>query len=85
MGFLCGSDGKESAYNAGDLGSIPGGKDSMEKRMAIHSSICGWKIPWTEAPGGLQPTGVQTATNAGARAHTHGGGHTHTWWRTHTR
>ena len=24
MGFLCGSDGKESACNAGDLGSIPG-------------------------------------------------------------
>ena len=23
-GFLDGSDGKESAYNAGDLGSIPG-------------------------------------------------------------
>ena len=23
-GFLCGSDGKESAYNAGDSGSIPG-------------------------------------------------------------
>ena len=24
MGFLCGSTGKESACNAGDLGSIPG-------------------------------------------------------------
>jgi len=24
MGFLCGSAGKESACNAGDLGSIPG-------------------------------------------------------------
>ena len=24
MGFFCGSAGKESAYNAGDLGSIPG-------------------------------------------------------------
>ena len=24
MGFLCGSDGKESAYKAGDRGSIPG-------------------------------------------------------------
>ena len=23
-GFLCGSDGKESTYNAGDPGSIPG-------------------------------------------------------------
>ena len=24
MGFPSGSDGKESAYNAGDLGSVPG-------------------------------------------------------------
>ena len=24
LGFPCGSAGKESAYNAGDLGSIPG-------------------------------------------------------------
>ena len=24
LGFLCGSAGKESAYNVGDLGSIPG-------------------------------------------------------------
>ena len=24
MGFLCGSDGKVSAYNVGDPGSIPG-------------------------------------------------------------
>ena len=24
MGFPCSSDGKASAYNAGDLGSIPG-------------------------------------------------------------
>ena len=26
---------------------------SMEKEMAIHSSILAWKIPWTEEPGGL--------------------------------
>ena len=24
LGFPCGSDGKESAHNVGDLGSIPG-------------------------------------------------------------
>ena len=28
--------------------------DSLEKRMANHFSILGWKIPWTEDPGGLQ-------------------------------
>ena len=38
-GFLGGSDGKESACNAGDPGSIPGLGDPLEKEMAIHSSI----------------------------------------------
>ena len=39
MGFPGGSDGKESTYNAGDLGSIPGLEMSLEKGMATHSSI----------------------------------------------
>ena len=30
-----------------------GGENSLEKRMATHSSILAWKIPWTEDPGGL--------------------------------
>ena len=30
-----------------------GGEDSLEKGMAIHSSIFAWKIPWTEEPGRL--------------------------------
>ena len=30
------------------------GEDSLEKRMATHSSILAWRIPWTEEPGGLQ-------------------------------
>ena len=25
--------------------------------MATHSSILGWRIPWTEEPGGLQSMG----------------------------
>ena len=29
--FPCGSAGKESAHNAGDLGSIPGSEDPLEK------------------------------------------------------
>ena len=28
-------------------------RDSLEKRIATHSSILAWKIPWTEEPGGL--------------------------------
>ena len=45
MGFPGGSDGKESACNAGDLGLIPGSGRSLEKEMATHSSILAWKIP----------------------------------------
>ena len=51
------SDGKASAYDAGDPGSIPG--SGMEKKMATHSSILAWKIPWTEEPGRLQSMGSQ--------------------------
>ena len=31
----------------------------LEKDMATHFSILAWKFPWTEVPGGLQPTGSQ--------------------------
>ena len=48
-----GSNGKESACNAGDLGSIPGSGRSPEKGMATHSSILVWEIPRREEPGGL--------------------------------
>jgi len=47
------------AGEAGDMGSIPGWEDPMEKEMATHSIIYAWEIPWTEAPGGLQSTGSQ--------------------------
>ena len=45
--------------NAGDMGSIPGSKDFLEKEMATHSSTLAWEIPWTEEPGGLQSVGSQ--------------------------
>ena len=53
MGFPGGSEVKASACNAGDLGSIPGQEDPLEKEMASHSSILAWETPWTEEPGGL--------------------------------
>ena len=28
--------------------------DPLEIKMATHSSILAWRIPWTEEPGGLQ-------------------------------
>ena len=67
FGFPGGSAGKESAHNAGDLGSIPGlgrspgeGKGyplQSEKAMAPHSSTLAWKIPRTEEHGRLQSMG----------------------------
>ena len=40
----------KSARNVGDLGSILGWEDPLEKEMATHSSILAWRIPWTEEP-----------------------------------
>ena len=57
--FLAGSEGKEYAYNAGALGSIPGQEDPLEKGMATHSSILAWQIPWTKKSGRLQFMGSQ--------------------------
>ena len=34
-----------------------GQEDPLEKKMATHSSILAWEIPWTEEPGGLQSMG----------------------------
>ena len=34
-------------------------EDPLEEEMATHSSILAWRIPWTEEPGGLQPTELQ--------------------------
>ena len=59
LGFPCSSDGKESAYNAGDWVQFLDLEDPLEKEMATHSSIFAWRIPWTEEPGRLQSTGSQ--------------------------
>ena len=45
LGFPCGSAGKESACNAGDLGW----EDPLEKVKVTQSSILAWKIPRTLA------------------------------------
>ena len=42
---------KNPPANAGNMGSIPGSGDPLEKEMATHSSIRAWKIPQTEEPG----------------------------------
>ena len=34
-------------------------EDLLEEKMATHSSILTWRIPWTEEPGRLQSMGQQ--------------------------
>ena len=34
-------------------------EDSMEKKMATHSSILAWRIPCMEESGGLQSMGLK--------------------------
>ena len=59
LGFPGGSDSKESACIAGDTGLVSGSGRSPRKGNGYHSSILAWRIPWTEAPGGLQSIGLQ--------------------------
>ena len=58
LGLPGGSDGKESACNAGGRFGSLGREVPLEEGMATHSSILSWRIPWTEEPGGLQPIEV---------------------------
>ena len=54
---------KNPPSNAGDtrdMGSILEWEDPLQKRMATHSSILAWEIPWTEEPGELQSMGLKT-------------------------
>ena len=55
-----GSDGKESACNAGDWVRSLGQEYPVGQRMAIHSIILAWKILGTEGPDGLQSRGLQS-------------------------
>ena len=65
-----GSDSKESACNARDLGSIPGGEDPREKGMGTHCSILAGESPWTEKPGGLRSTGLHRVRHDCVAKHT---------------
>ena len=59
MGFAGGSVVKNFPASAGDLGLVSGSGRSREDKLAAHSTILAWKIPWTEEPGGLQSMGPQ--------------------------
>ena len=53
LGFPCGSDGKKSTSNVGDLGLIPGGGHGNLSVFLPGES------PWTEESGELQSMGLQ--------------------------
>ena len=36
-----------------------GWQDPLEKKMAIHSSILAWEIPWTAEPSRLESMGLK--------------------------
>ena len=59
LGFPGGSDGKESAGNMGNLGSIPGLGRSPRGGYGNPPVFLPADSPWTEEPGGLQSTGSQ--------------------------
>ena len=72
VGFPGGSDGKESACSAEDLGSIPGSGRSPGGGHGNPLLFLPGESPWTEEPGGLQSLGhteVDTAERL-SRAHT---------------
>ena len=50
---------KNLPANAGDVVRTLNREDPLEKKMATHSSILLWEIPWTEEPGRLQSMGLQ--------------------------
>ena len=52
QGFPGDSVVKNLPANAGDTNQSLGWEDTLEKKMAPHSSILAWEIPWTEKPGG---------------------------------
>ena len=58
----CGSAGKESACNVGDLGSIPGLRRSPGEGKATHSSLLAWRIAWTVQSVGSQRVELDLAT-----------------------
>ena len=48
-----------------------GREDPLEKGMATHSSFLAFRVPWTEAPRGLQYVGLQRVRHHWASEHTH--------------
>ena len=62
MGFPGGTVVENPFANAGDtedVALIPRFGRAPGEGNGNPLSILAWKVPWTEEPGGLQPTGLQ--------------------------
>ena len=69
-GFPGGSDGKESACNVGDLGSIPGlGRFPWRRAWQPTPVFLPGESPWTKVPGSLQSMGSQRVRHNWATKH----------------
>ena len=68
-----GSDGKETACNAGDLGLIPGsGRSPGRGHGNPLQYSCLEKSPWTEEPGRLKSMGSQRVRHSWVTKHSTG-------------
>ena len=78
MGLPGGSDGKESACNAGDPGFIPGRGRFPGGGNGNHSSALACEVPWTEEPG-CSPSGCRESDTTERLVLTENG-HWPLWW-----
>ena len=70
MGFPDGSDGEESASNAGDPIASLNWEDTLEKELETHSNIFAWRISWAEEPDKLRPWGRNESDTTEQLTHT---------------
>ena len=64
-GFACDASGKELTCQCKrhkKHGFSPW-EDPLEEKMATHSSVLAWRIPWTEEPGRLWSIGSQRVSH----------------------
>ena len=57
MGFPGGSVGKRMHLQRRDMRVWSLSQENPQEGIATHSSISAWRIPWTQKPGRIQPTG----------------------------
>ena len=56
-----------------------GQEDPQEQKMATHSSVPAWEIPWTEEASGLQPMGRKESDTTERLSHHHHITYLHSW------